>query len=356
MKNRALIPLAIGLVVGLIAVKYSVDVVKKARASSTSEDMLHIVVAQQPIPMGVELKATMLSVTRTSRNLAPQGSFEDPKKLVGRVVRSPIPKGLPVIEEMLAAPGTPPGMASLVPAGYRAVAVKVDEFSSVGGFIKPGCRVDVAATMSVKGPTGTPQTISRVILQDVTVGAVGQSLTGEVEAGPATVTRSVTLIVKPEEVPILHLSATQGQIRLALRHYDDASQVAASTTNEDELTGAKPVAAKEPTESFLSILAKMFETPQAKGPAPRQAWPKDLTERNKLLKVHNPYVMTVISGSAVQSVAFQDGSSTKRVDANTLPHGSAMASAGGRQDMPTREPARPEPVEEQTPEFVPAGE
>lgn len=310
MKNRALIPLAIGLVVGLIAVKYSVDVVKKARAASSNDDTLQVVVAQQTIPMGVEIKANMLSVSKAGRSLAPQGCFEDPSKLAGRVVRSQIPKGVPVIEEMLAAPGTPAGMASLVPLGYRAVAVRVDEFSSVGGFLKPGCRVDVAAVMSVKGATGGSETISRVILQDVTVGAVGQSLTGEADTTAASISHSVTLLVKPEEVPILHLAATQGQIRLALRHFDDAVSSSTNVASENQLA---PEQSKE-KESFLSGLAKVFQSRPAEGPAPKPAWAGQMDNKAKPAQVNYPHLMTVISGSNVQTVAFENSSSVHRVD------------------------------------------
>lgn len=325
MKNRALIPLAIGLVVGLIAVKYSVDVVKRARASST-EDSVRVVVAQQSIPMGVEIKANMLSVSKASKSLAPQGGFTDSTKLAGRVVRVPIPKGVPVIEEMLAAPGTPAGMASLVPSGYRAVAVKVDEFSSVGGFLKPGCRVDVAAVMSVKGAAGGSQTISRVILQDVTVAASGQSLTGENDTNAANISRSVTLLVKPEEVSILHLAATQGQIRLALRHYEDGVNGSGNVATESQLAPEQP---KE-KESFLTGLAKLFQNKQT-GPAPRPDWADQTQDKAKPVTVKYPYAMTVISGSNVQTVAFESSSSVRRVDPKEqmkADSATAMAPAG----------------------------
>jgi pilus assembly protein CpaB len=357
MKNRALIPLVIGLVVGLIAVKYSVDVVKRARAASSSEDMTRVVVAQQSIPMGVEIKANMLTISKTSKSLAPQGGFGDPSKLTGRVVRVQIPKGVPVIEEMLAAPGTPAGMASLVPAGYRAVAVKVDEFSSVGGFLKPGCRVDVAAVLSVKGQMGGSQTISRVILQDVTVGAVGQSLTGEGDTGAANISRSVTLLVKPEEVPLLHLAATQGQIRLALRHYEDGVSGSGSFATENQLAPEEP---KE-KESLLSGLAKLFQSKPA-GPAPKPDWAVQSQDKGKPVTVKYPHVMTVISGNSVQTLGFKDSSSTVRVDPKEpikADSATAMAPAGQGHSTGTvgvggssNEPAQQEPAEQE--EIAPA--
>lgn len=322
MKNRALIPLAVGLAVGLIAVKFSVDVVKKARAAST-EDSLSVVVAQQMIPMGVEVKPNMLSVTKTSRSLAPQGGFDDAKKLVGRVARTQIPKGVPVIEEMLAAPGTPAGLTSLVPAGYRAVAVKVDEFSSVGGFLKPGCRVDVAAVMSVRCAGASGQTISRVILQDVLVGAVGQSLTGEGDSG-ASISRSVTLLVKPDQVPILHLAATEGRIRLAMRHYEDDSNASTNVATEANLAPEQP----KPRESLLSGLTKLFQGAPAPTAAPKPAWAEKAASA-AADETPPPYAMTVINGDKIQTVTFQSPASPQRVSGQASKAAGRSAAARG---------------------------
>ncbi len=326
MKNRAIIPLVVGLAVGLVAVKLSVDVVQKARAGST-EDMLSIVVAQQMIPMGVEIKPGMLSISRSSKGLSPQGAYEDPKKLVGRVVRSPVAKGMPIIEEMLAAPGTPAGMASLVPAGYRAVAVRVEEETSVAGFLKPGCRVDVAAILNVRGSNGASQTISKVLLQDVTVGAVGQSLTGDTESS-ANLSRSVTLLVKPDEVPVLHLAATQGKIRLAMRHFEDMGEGQTGVARESDLD---PDVGKEADRKdgggLLSGLASLFHRQEpAAGPAPKPAWVEQLRKQGEPTEVTPPHVVMVMQGGNVESIAFENASSMQRVNPGRLSR-AALASA-----------------------------
>jgi pilus assembly protein CpaB len=313
MKNRAIIPLVIGLGVGLVAVKLSVDVVQKARAAGGNDDMMSIVVAQQTIPMGVEIKPAMLSVAKSSKSLAPQGGFTNPEKLAGRVVRSPVLKGMPVIEEMLAAAGTPAGLTGLVPAGYRAVAVKVEEETSVAGFLKPGCHVDVAAVLNVRGANGgSSQMISKVLLQDVTIGAVGQSLTGDAESS-ATLSRSVTLLVKPEDVPVLHLAATQGKIRLAMRHYEDMDANANGVARESELDGAKPQGGKQEQSGFLSGLAALLQSKPATSQAPKPAWSAQLEKKSEPVVVRPPFVMTVMQGSNVEAVAFQNSSSMQRL-------------------------------------------
>jgi pilus assembly protein CpaB len=347
MKNRAIIPLAVGLGVGLIAVKLSLNVVQRARASNNSEDMASVVVAQQLIPMGVEVKPGMLSVTKTSKTLAPQGAFDDPKKLSGRVVRTQIPKGVPVIEEMLAAPGTPAGMASLVPSGYRAVAVKVDEDSSVGGFLKPGCRVDVAAIMCVRSAKGPSETISRVILQDVMVGAVGQSLTGDT-ASNANLSRSVTLLVKPEEVAVLHLAATQGKIRLAMRHYEDQGSAGDSIARENELDGNAPEPQHKTVqdEGFLSGLAKLLKPGSESAEATKPPWAIRMSQRTEPAEVRPPYVVTVLKGSAVESVTFESSDSVRRIGGATRSSqlASASDSALGKTDQSSK--VVPTPMED----------
>ncbi len=359
MKNRAIIPLAIGLVVGLIAVKLSIDVVKKAQAANGDGNMTRIVVAQQTIPMGVEVKPAMLSVSKTSKSLAPQGAFVAIDDLAGRVVNTQIPKGVPVIEEMLAAPGTPAGMASLVPNGYRAVAVKVDEFSSVGGFLKPGCRVDVAAMLSVRAPGRPAETISKIVLQNVMVGAVGQSLTGE-GSSAASVSRSVTLLVKPDEVPVLHMAATQGKIRLAMRHYEDAGAADVATATEDQLLPQEPVKdAGSKEDTLLSGLAKLF---QAKQPTNTGAvtpqWAAAMNEKQATV-IKPPFTVTVIQGGAAEAITFEDSRSMQRVNGRSrmpgvLAAASARNSAGPSPDRMGRPVIDPgvydEPAFDEAPE------
>src|SRR5262249_26574769 len=128
-----------------------------------------------------------------------------------------------ITEAMLAPKGTQPGLSSRIPDGYRAVSVKVDEASSVAGFITPGSYVDVSAILNERA-NNRDQTSSRIILQNVKVGAVGQSLNSSGPDGKANqLCRSVTLLVKPEEVPKLQMAASRGMVHLALRNGRDES-------------------------------------------------------------------------------------------------------------------------------------
>ncbi len=213
MKARSIIPLVIGLGVGFFAIKMGIDIVRKARGSQG--EMNQVVVARHAIDVASRIEDSMVTTVGVPRALVPAGAFTDREKLVGRVAKMTIPASMTINDSMLAPPGTSPGLPAKIPAGYRAVSVTVNEASAVAGFVMPGARVDVFAADRGGRSTSFP---SRLILSDVEVGAVGQSM-NELSSDGKTVrmTKSVTLFLKPDQVPLLDAAATRSRIRLALR-------------------------------------------------------------------------------------------------------------------------------------------
>lgn len=220
MKPKTLVPLVIGLGVGFFAIKMGIDMVKKAKGSQ--EDTLTVVVSAKPIEAAQRITDKMISTRPAPKSLIPSDGFIDVDALVGRVTKMPVAAGVPITKAMLAPPGSEPGLAATIPPGFRAVSVKVNEESSVAGFIMTGSRVDVM-TMDRSGD-GT----SRTALANVEVGAVGQSMS---QLGPdgkvAKVSKTVTLFLRPEQVQTLNsaLAKSRGNVRLAMRgHQDDPGE------------------------------------------------------------------------------------------------------------------------------------
>ena len=217
MKPRTIIPLVVGLGVGFFAIKMVIDMVQKAKGEQG--DTKQVIVARAGIPGAVRITEAMLTSKEVPTALVPSGSFSDPKKVVGRVTKMTIPNGIVVSQNLLAPPGASPGLNSVIPPGLRAVSVRVDEASAVAGFVKPGDHVDVFAGSRGRGRNAGK---SGIILSDIEVGAVGQSMQ---EVGPDGKTvgkyKSVTLFLDPELVPILDAASGSGRIRLALRGHSD---------------------------------------------------------------------------------------------------------------------------------------
>jgi pilus assembly protein CpaB len=99
--------------------------------------------------------------------------------------------------------------------------VRVNDVVGVAGYVLPGTRVDVVATLN---PTQRPEDVaSKVILTNVQVLAAGTKIEqGDRDNKPVSVT-VVTLMVSPEEAERLTLASTEGKIQLALRNPLDKS-------------------------------------------------------------------------------------------------------------------------------------
>ena len=111
--------------------------------------------------------------------------------------------------------GTPPGIQVRIKAGYRAVAVPIDEVSGVSYQVKPGDRVDVVALVKHRAQGGGLQQSSRIILQNVEVATVGRQLhTNKKGETVMSAARSVTLLLRPAEVAIneIHYHPATGGI------------------------------------------------------------------------------------------------------------------------------------------------
>ncbi len=305
MKGRAIVPLVLGLVVGLVAVKFGVDAVRSAQGSSQMNEKITAVRAKQDIAAFQKITPDLVELFQTiDPQFAPNGEripkLED---AIGRVTGKAIPLNAPVLKSMLAPEGTPVGMVGRIPPGFRAVSVKIDEASSVSYHLRPGVWVDVTVVMDVmSGQRGRKDTISEVILQRVQVAAVGKGSQSESDAGARGVrsAKSVTLFVKEGDVPKLHLAGTRGKISLSMRGEDEGIVKETATASESDLTGYEEVAKVEP----------------AVRPAPKVTKAVD----PEPVETSHPYQVIVFRGVGVgdvQRITFENERSSRVVESST---------------------------------------
>jgi pilus assembly protein CpaB len=211
-----------GLVAALLITRYL-----ERRTVSVSTPTSKIVVAAMDLPLATHLRAEQLRMADWPVTAMPPGAIRDVKEAVDHILTSRVLEGEPLLPGKLAARDAGNGLAALIPSNMRAIAVRVDDVVGVAGFIHPDDRVDVIVTIHPPGKGGNePETISKVILQNVKVLAVGKEL--EVaqrdrnQANPVTV---ATLLVNPEESEKLALSATEGKLMLTLRSWTDNQAV-----------------------------------------------------------------------------------------------------------------------------------
>jgi len=184
-------------------------------AKKTNE--IGVVVAAAPLSVGVQIKPSDVKLVKMPREQAPGGFFEKTEEAVGRPVISNILTGEPVVAGRLAERGSGFGLTPMIPAGMRAVAVKVNEVVGVAGFVIPGIRVDVLVTIKPPGEAGAR---TNTILQNLVVVSAGQQIQPD-SSGRAVNVPVVTLLVTPEQAETLTLAGTEGRIQLVLRNSSD---------------------------------------------------------------------------------------------------------------------------------------
>lgn len=365
MNAKALIPLVAGLAVAGIAGKLGLDYVRKAQANQVRKTV--VLAAAVDIPRGAQITETMLTAITFPQGAVPAGAFTDANQLVGRVPRVVAPAGLPVLESMLSPKGTRPGV--IVPPGMRAVAVRIDESSGVDNHLQPGCRVDVVGYFARRGGRGN-ETLARTLVENVEVAAVGERLsvggTQGPEAGKDTPRsrterppRAVTLIVKPDDVPKLHLAEQQGKIKLSMRSYDEqadhgAGGVALVTGTDiigDDSSAGDEKSSSEAGGNWLTRLVDRFVqkdkpvdlTPAGAGMAPPTAPSADHSRPR--------WTMVIVNGDDRRMLAWKDLNSMDPVE--LTPDGLRRPSLFEDPTTPKTTPPAGGPTQEFKPENQP---
>jgi pilus assembly protein CpaB len=175
-----------------------------------------VIVAAADLDVGATLRREDIRVIDWPANAVPSTAVGNPDEVVGRGLIMPVIQNEPILPMKLAPKDGGGGLPPAIPTGFRALSVRVNEVIGVAGYVLPGTRVDVVATVS---PTDqhTDMT-SKVILTNVQVLAAGTKIERDVEHNKPMPVTVVTLLVDPEQSERLTLAASEGKIQLALRN------------------------------------------------------------------------------------------------------------------------------------------
>ena len=212
-------------------------------AQAYTKNLNKVAVAKVAIPIGSKIIAEQIMVVQFPKESTPDGAFDSAEKLAGRVAVVNIGAREPITESRLAAEGTAAGLSAIIPEGYRAMTVKVDDAAGISGFIQPGALVDVVVTIDPEG-TGRQNPISKIVLQNIKVLANGQNIDKPENEREANSVKAVTLQVTPEQAEKLALAATEGKLQLVMRsQIDQGNEETPGVNKRNLLTGdtAMPV-------------------------------------------------------------------------------------------------------------------
>src|SRR5207237_4598102 len=122
-------------------------------AQAYTKELKRVAGAKVAIPVGTKIIPEQVMVVQFPKESTPDGAFQSIEKLAGRVAVVNIAPREPITEARLAPEGTAGGLSAVIPEGYRAMTVKVDDVVGISGFIMPGTLVDVVVVI-VPGDTG----------------------------------------------------------------------------------------------------------------------------------------------------------------------------------------------------------
>jgi pilus assembly protein CpaB len=258
MNKRFLLALAGAVFFGLVSIYAAKFYLENRLNEARVRQELGVVTATVDIPLGTRIEAQHITVKRYPRELLPEQAMMQEAEVLGRVAIVEIPAKTPLLSRHLAGVGAQPGLSGVTAAGMRAVSVRVDEASSVGGFVSPGTYVDVIAIMQPQ-LDGARQ-VSKVILQKVRVLAGGQQMQSRTEGKP-TLVNTVTLEVTPAQAEKLKLAEAEGRLQLSIRNATDL--VIEST----------PGATRRDVLNDVALEQRALEGGRASGAPPRSGAP-----------------------------------------------------------------------------------
>jgi pilus assembly protein CpaB len=222
MRDRVGLLIALALVSGLVAAFLAFSFLRSPQAPEqfqrATQSTSPAVVAARDLDVGTTLTPEDVRVIDWPGEVVPIGYAASIDEVVGRGVVVPIRMNEPMLPEKLAGSDVGRGMTMLIPSGFRAVSVPVNDVVSVAGWVRPGTRVDVLVTLS--GLRNEQESVTQVVLQNVEVLGNDRSIQRDAQGEPQAIS-VITLLVTPEQSEQLAMASTDGRLQLALRNQID---------------------------------------------------------------------------------------------------------------------------------------
>lgn len=221
-------PLAIALLLGVIAFAVSYSAIKRSEARAREGwNLVPVVVAAVDLSEGHVVAVDELQVRHIPEKFATSSIVrpDSASYLLGQSILVPVQAGDPLLWTQFEAARASERLATKIVRKTRAFTLPASGVRAVGGWIRPNDHVDVL--LAFKDPT-TNQAVATTLMQDALVLATG-AVTGTTPAHAAKEAQrtygDVTLIVDPEEAELLILALQLGELSLTLRNEQDQDRM-----------------------------------------------------------------------------------------------------------------------------------
>ena len=259
--TRAVVVLVIAVIVAGVAT-YAVYLgVQRMPVREVEMASQPVVVAAKGLPVGALVAAGDVKLVDWPSKSLVAGGFAKAEDVVGRGLLADVLENEPITENRLASRESGAGLTPTIPLGMRALSVKVNEVIGVAGFVVPGTRVDILATVSQKDDTAT-----RTVVSNLQVLASGTRYDQkELKDGKPIPTTVVTLLATPEDAERVTLASADGKIVLVLRNPLDT---APTTTTGVRMSSLMASPSQPPVEKTVQGRRVVVAAPPPPPPPP----------------------------------------------------------------------------------------
>lgn len=223
MRMRSLMVMMVGMALAGASVYASRELLQIQPATASVDPnepkLVSVVVAGQDIPFGTTIEAHKLTTIQWPVDAVPPGTFSDFSTLTPQNSEEPrrakraMAQGELVTANKVSAFGEKVTIVQTLGKNTRAMAIKVDATTAVGGFVTPGDAVDIVLTQG-----GGANLRAVTILQNIRI--VGVDQTADEMNEQAKLAKTVTVEVTPEQGQKLALAQRAGTLSLSLRTLD----------------------------------------------------------------------------------------------------------------------------------------
>ncbi len=215
---KSIFLVAVALSCGLVAAVGAFQYLDKAQAAGKLE-MREVLIASREININEVFSEQNVRQASLPKSVVQHGALTDIDKLDNKYARVRLYPGEPILLEKVMGVDDTSGSLK-VPLGYRVVSINVTSESSVSSLIEPGDRVDIVVVL--RHTRETPVAVAKTFLKAVRVFAVNAEMARTMDADKTLdQARTVSVLLKPDQVETLMMAADLGTIRLALRSPDD---------------------------------------------------------------------------------------------------------------------------------------
>jgi pilus assembly protein CpaB len=212
-RNRTLIVLLVAVGLASAASYLVYRTITRMPVREVEVASVQVAVATENLPMGTMLTKDHVKLIGWPSSSQVPGGFPSVDAVVGRGLIQGVSLNEPLTESKLAPVEAGAGLSPSIPAGMRAMSVRVNDVVGVAGFVLPGSRVDVVLTL------GRDAGISKIVLSNVQVLTAGTKYDQDAaKNGQPIATRVVTLLLMPDDAEKMALAETAGDITLVLRN------------------------------------------------------------------------------------------------------------------------------------------